>query len=1655
MTGAELDRNAWRRLLDALDAPALGDVAGALADARDLPIGDAYDAVENAVEDGPLVEDPDAGTFGRVFLEDGDTPENTTPGVGSRDETPIPDADENRKTAPDSAGKATDAFDPDFTDPEPEVWPDELLEREQWMLRKGGKAPWAPWADPDAPVACDRDHADGTPDDVTAAECHHSARYKWGSDGSREHVHAGSATALEWREKDPRAGDDLVFIQCDEDPYAFVDGDDVRDPDTGEVHPAFLDILDRLGATYADVSISESGSHTLYRGELPEGVKQAGFSIDSEPWGANDDIPKVEIFDGKHVNVSTGKHVPGTPTEPREWNDDELRALLEEHDELRDPERSTDREDYDLDDYDADATDADETTDDIRDLFAALDRLDARQVAADTIVHTWNDDATTSGDKRAFVPTWGTGSNGTANVVDREIWQDTGDRGGYGGPAVMAAIDSPDLAVDERATPDDIRGAEWFQALDHLRGLGYAIPDLERGTDPEEYERTAEDLKALDVTLDPGVAHDAADAVVPDDLENDLDPDVTPDRTAWRCGRCEAEIGVVRAAAIDAGITPDCSRALGGDAYHRAYEHARREAGAPLPEYVTHDTATERWGLVEGAIRELDYRHLDEGALASTVTGEGDAVDGGADRTLDPAWRDSESGESVVVFPSGVVYDAHPDHEGVIDALRLVALDAGVIGWGEFTAPENALQGETFKEAYRVARQDYGAPLPRWQGTDAYHTVVLPEPDALVEGVDEAGDEERLQAARDAVGDLYRDAAASDDATLLNALPGLGKTYQVAANAGLGGPDGEGFPTFYGAGRKELMKDMVERCREHGASSFVLPVFAENGPPEDTLDAAEAAIREGGQHLLRDRWQLVDAVGGRLKAGVPDPHELEDVDDEEDTVDLDRASCPTADGEHGVDWWLAVHAARARGYRPRQIHENAETLFGAAIPCGCDDDDHAEPCSYTRAWERATDPDDPKDVLIGHYTLAHVYGARTYRVRENGRVKERPRVVALDEFPGEAYHRAFGDEFPDLAAWLAGALRADVDDRTDLFANAAGLWNDDAVRAWFDPEDVADEHDEIVTALGAADAALDAIDTAEYLLDHREGALEDLGLREDLEAVVDAHPEFQAGKIMNLTAAISRAADADENRGGHENVLADVSDLVDDLRAAQGGGDGVTADLETAVDAATHVDGALADLVADAITAYRDRRENAAGTLAAAIDGLEGGRDGCEALAMHADDGHAHPLAYALLYGVIAAEGEDAPRLEIGAWSRTWNVDEPGTINAVEYGKDTVLVDRGHRGAVVSRPPAFTAGGGENAVVGLDATGRAPLWELAIGREVHPRDIHGTPEERRAFLRDVYGLQVVQTDDVAHYYEGGTAGKDLDGVAELVKRIAEEYAPDAGQNPAVVTTNDVERELEDRLAPHTTDLAHYGDLKGSNALAENRLAALLGCQHFGDEFVEKWSALAGEEVTRTGRGMGLDYGSRIGNVALRHMREDQVMQAALRFGRDAGGAVVFAHTGALRDDLPVVAEGRVPTTFSEKRHAVVDAAAELYPRRYTAADVRERLERDGVDVSPRTVRRVLRDRVDAGDLERHETKPGVANAYEGEPGELQDPGDLPDLDSRALEGPGQDSLEVSYTWSVRVHDDEQGGKTAREHPGAVLPAPDGGEPPGEVPSRAD
>lgn len=362
-------------------------------------------------------------------------------------------------------------------------YPPPLTGRTQWMCHSD-KHPVAPWADPDAPAPCSTHN-------TTADECECDARWKWGYRANW----ADFETALGWAEEERYDG--VVFLQTEDDPFCYVDGDDVRDPDSGEIHPGFVAILNHLGATYTDVSQSHSGIHAIYRGDLPVGTKQASWRLDDEPWGGNDDLPSVEIYPGKRVNVMTGLHIKSAPVSVSGFEPGVIVPMIEAngcHNATSDHDS-----DFDLDDYSPDATDADETADDIRDIYAAIDRLDARDVAGKTIVHEWNDGASTSSGEKAFKPTWGPNSNGTANIVNEDRWMDSGDGGGYGGPVTMAAIDANEIS-HRNASP--VSGLTWWQGVDHLRELGYPIPELsETANQRMAYENWVSEVRGQNTML--------------------------------------------------------------------------------------------------------------------------------------------------------------------------------------------------------------------------------------------------------------------------------------------------------------------------------------------------------------------------------------------------------------------------------------------------------------------------------------------------------------------------------------------------------------------------------------------------------------------------------------------------------------------------------------------------------------------------------------------------------------------------------------------------------------------------------------------------------------------------------------------------------------------------------------------------------------------------------------------------------------------------------------------------------------------------------------------------------------------------------------------------------------------------------------------------
>jgi primase-polymerase (primpol)-like protein len=107
---------------------------------------------------------------------------------------------------------------------------------------------------------------------------------------------ASFETALEYTEIGNADG--IGFVFTDDDPIVGVDLDDCRDPETGDVDDAELDIIERLDS-YTEVSPSGTGYHVLITGELPEGKNRRG---------------NFELYDTARFFTVTGDHVDETPT---------------------------------------------------------------------------------------------------------------------------------------------------------------------------------------------------------------------------------------------------------------------------------------------------------------------------------------------------------------------------------------------------------------------------------------------------------------------------------------------------------------------------------------------------------------------------------------------------------------------------------------------------------------------------------------------------------------------------------------------------------------------------------------------------------------------------------------------------------------------------------------------------------------------------------------------------------------------------------------------------------------------------------------------------------------------------------------------------------------------------------------------------------------------------------------------------------------------------------------------------------------------------------------------------------------------------------------------------------------------------------------------
>lgn len=341
------------------------------------------------------------------------------------------------------------------------------------------------------------------------------------------------------------------------------------------------------------------------------------------------------------------------------------------------------------------------------------------------------------------------------------------------------------------------------------------------------------------------------------------------------------------------------------------------------------------------------------------------------------------------------------------------------------------------------------------------------------------------------------------------------------------------------------------------------------------------------------------------------------------------------------------------------------------------------------------------------------------------------------------------------------------------------------------------------------------------------------------------------------------------------------------------------------------------------------------------------------------------------------------------------------------------------------------------------------MWEHALGMRLNHRQVLAD-EERAEYIENALNLNLIRTTDAIKPYNS----KDHVNTEQdraLLTKIREQH----GQRPSVITTSTAEGTYDaDGVLDFIDETKHYGNVLGSNEFDETRVGAVIGSNHYGDGYIKKWDAYAGETVERNDeKGIALSYGG-FGDRVLAHMRENETLQAAMRFGRDGNGAVVYVHTDTLPEWVPLAGEGRVLRTWSDGMRQVLDAAREL--GEWRTGEIADHL---GVSIGERQVFDHLNALAEKGALDRR-TDPDDRRGYVWRDTglhRLNEHGEV-ELDSVTVdELTSDDVAEVArtttYTWEFRnspsssaergsSHRSMQGGHADAIHVGDD-PPPDG------------
>lgn len=331
------------------------------------------------------------------------------------------------------------------------------------------------------------------------------------------------------------------------------------------------------------------------------------------------------------------------------------------------------------------------------------------------------------------------------------------------------------------------------------------------------------------------------------------------------------------------------------------------------------------------------------------------------------------------------------------------------------------------------------------------------------------------------------------------------------------------------------------------------------------------------------------------------------------------------------------------------------------------------------------------------------------------------------------------------------------------------------------------------------------------------------------------------------------------------------------------------------------------------------------------------------------------------------------------------------TVTAILFGDDLgngfirwegkqnqiALFDKESHTSYFSSPPDLT---GAKTVIGLDGTAVKEMWDTAFQTEFDVRQIL-TDQERTEYL-DEQNIRFFQTSSHIKPY---SSGQHVNPSADrpVIEDIEESYSTQS-TSPVIISSKKALQRLDNNgwLDGFTgEDQSYYGDLKGSNDFTDRMVGLILGSPHVGDSYVKAWGAYANESIKWNGETGSLRSYGEFGDQIFRHIRENNVFQAAMRVGRGDCGANLFLHTSAYPEWLPVEdISGRYESKGNSKMK-ILEAVQEVAEKscEFTSNDVEQR-----VDCSQRNVQNKLKTLWENGVLDRDESSAPFAYTVQDE-----------------------------------------------------------------------